>query len=146
MSDAGDESALAQGFEHPIATGAFPLRKALNELRYRWSVVEMTAQRRADMPEGAFASTPLVTQGAWCGHTFASSAMQHFYRQYVEDFYVDLREVRSSPHVAKAKTRGRKSKRAMFTQELLKQLRVIQAHQAGGEIQARPEWADFLAK
>jgi hypothetical protein len=52
------------------------MRKAFNEMRYRWEQIDETRQGIAnDLAECSFASTPLVTHGAWRGHTFASAAM-----------------------------------------------------------------------
>lgn len=64
--------------------GRFPMRKAFNELRYRWESIVATKERKlTDLAECSFASNPLVTHGAWRGHTFASAAMYCFYKTHV---------------------------------------------------------------
>jgi hypothetical protein len=60
------------------------MRKAFNELRFRWESIVATRDRAlTDLAECSFASTPLVTHGAWRGHTFASAAMYCFYKTHL---------------------------------------------------------------
>lgn len=74
-----------------LPPGRFPLRKAFNELRSRWEVIgEIAEGNFCELAECSFASTPLVTHGAWRGHTFASASMHHFFKQHVHPFYDDL--------------------------------------------------------
>jgi hypothetical protein len=71
--------------------GRFPMRKAFNELRYRWDSIVATKDRKlTDLAECSFASNPLVTHGAWRGHTFASAAMYCFYKTHVQSFMDEI--------------------------------------------------------
>jgi hypothetical protein len=74
-----------------IPPGRFPMRKAFNELRSRWDDVCATGRREtSELSECSYASTPLVTHGAWRGHTFASASMHTFYKQHLQSYLSEL--------------------------------------------------------
>lgn len=112
--DIGDEGVVGvlteQQFRLP--PGRFPMRKALNEMRSRWNNVEETRDGRATgLAECSFASTPLVTHGAWRGHTFASAAMFYYCRNTINPYLEDMSQVLNSCAQQRLRARGRKSKR-----------------------------------
>jgi hypothetical protein len=85
-SDEGVEGVVSEQL-YRLPPGRFPMRKALNEMRSRWSNVEDTKNNKSiGLTECSFASTPLVTHGAWRGHTFASAAMFYYCRNNINPY------------------------------------------------------------
>jgi hypothetical protein len=91
------------------------MRKAFNEMRHRWEQISETRQGMAhDLAECSFASTPLVTHGAWRGHTFASAAMHQYIRSAVGPFLEDVASTLMLCQQNKMRSRGRKSRRTLY--------------------------------
>jgi hypothetical protein len=134
---------------YPLPPGRFPLRKAFNELRSRWAAIDQVAQGHfSDMAECSFASTPLVTHGAWRGHTFASASMHHFFKQHVNPFFEDLTLIAQPSGAHRARTRGRKSKRTAYISNMLLRLKDLTQSMSEGHdesLRLVPEWSAVLA-
>jgi len=102
------------------------MRKAYNELRARWEDVLATSRcETSELSECSYASTPLVTHGAWRGHTFASAAMHTFYKQHMQFFLSELELVKTNPASLRQRSRGRRSKKTAHLMDLFLRLKYL---------------------
>jgi hypothetical protein len=124
------------------------MRKAFNELRARWDDVLATGRcETSELSECSYASTPLVTHGAWRGHTFASAAMHTFYKQHIMAFLQEMECIKSQPQLLRQRNRGRKSKKTAYLMDLLARLKHLHgAIEQSGEFGMLASWGDAMDK
>jgi hypothetical protein len=103
------------------------VRKAYNELRSRWEDVRATGRREtSELSECSYASTPLVTHGAWRGHTFASASMHTFFKQHLQSYMNELQLLYDVPDIFRQRNRGRKSKKTAYLMDVIARLKYVE--------------------